>query len=1231
MKIKKVFGWLLLLVIALTLVACDGAGKVNYEELLSTYLLNVSSPLTADFTLDSKLKIGENEYDLKWTSSDECVKIDSEAVDGAYTVTVTRPNEQKEVTLTVELGGVTKEFKFQVNPYDVYDFTGKYVFKQEKTTVSSDFALDTEFEQFGKKCTISWESLDTDYITISDDGKTAQVLGSSVEKNVTLKATFSYNGEISAKRFVVTVYDEMDPMELIDYWYKNTGVSQTLSGYVVVVGTIFSATYNNISLYMIDDSLKAGYYLYRVGCTQEVADKLAPGVHVTVTGTTNTSYSGLMETNAGGQIVVDDDVEKIDIMSTVVDFDSELTSKSPSAVYRQSTLVKLNGWKITEKTKAPTRGATTSILKIERDGVTITVDVSKYLEGYYSPWDADADPKFDAIVAKYGELEVGDYIDITGILGNYNGHQVHVIDADLLVKSSAPNGPSLGAELAGLIESTEIPAKISDSTSIALPAGEGDATVTWALTKESKVAKVENGKLVITPGDKAAKVTLVGTYVNGDFSTAVYYSVTVGVQDNTVKTIAEAKALDKGSEVTVQGTVMATSARGYILYDGTDAVYVYANGSTVDAEKTFAWKAGDTVKVAGKMDYYNVIELVPTESVAVEIEAKAAPDVSLYNSSKVADYVAADKAYPQDYAEFTGVLTVSGNYFNVGWDGVEAQVSLSYLNDDLKAVFTALNEQTVTFRGYTIGHSSNKYLNVMVTEVCGTLPVSVVKLLPNGTEVTVEGKVVALSSRGYVVYDGKDAIYVYAYGSAEAAEKAFFYEEGDYISVTGAKGFYNGAQIVPTSSEYLLEYEEFDGPEAEEIDEAAIRAYVAAENTEFANKLVKVTGKVLINNGYYNVLLSAEGEVQVSLSYLTDEQKAEYENDKEYTIYGWTIGQSSNKYMNIIPCTYIEPLGDYVEVYEEGALYVNLAFTETDCSWGGTQLTFGVNGFNDIKAAVAAATEGQTIYLQSGEYVVVESGGDAFAFDKSLKFVGPNADIPGYVTRRYEDAIIKFGNNTVGATFVNKLEFVGCEVRGNAIGYVAGHLFDSTDTSELISFTNCVLHSSNTFISLEKGTNQEVYVDGCYIHGINQFFVWIRDNTANKFTLKNSLFDAQDCGQVASTYATMMRVRAQAEVKIYHNVFIGDELNNGYFEPSVGPEGSFDVQYNEFRLVTKFIYKFGDNEKITFNNNIYTDGDGEPLLEAPTLEVEGVEVTKDENIFESKEALEAAWLAFTAN
>ena len=1229
MKIKKVFGWLLLLVIALALVACDG--KVDYESLLNTYLLNLQSPLTADFTLDSQLKVGENVYDLKWTSSDECVSIASEPDKGVYVVTVTRPEETKEVTITVELGGAKKEFTFQVNPYDVYDFTAKYIFKQEKTTVSSDFVLDTEFEQFGKKCTISWESLDTDYITISEDGKTAQVLGSSVEKNVTLKATFSYNGEISAKRFVVTVYDEMDPMELIDYWYKNTGVSQTLSGYVVAIGTVFSATYNNISLYMVDDTLKAGYYLYRVGCTQEVADKLAPGVHITVTGTTNTSYSGLMETNAGGQVAVDDDVAKIDIMSTVTDFDNELTSKSPSAIYRQSTLVKLNGWKIVEKTKAPARGATTSILKIERDGIKITVDVSKYLEGYYSPWDADADPKFDAIVAKYNELEVGDYIDITGILGNYNGHQVHVISADLLVKSSAPTAASLGAELAGLIESTEIPAKVSDATSIALPSGEGDATVTWALTKESKVAKVEDGKLVITPGDKAAKVTLIGTYTNGDFSTAVYYSVTVGVQDNTVKTIADAKGLEKGTEVTVQGTVMAVSVRGYILSDGTDNVYVYANGSTVDAEKAFAWKVGDTVKVSGKMDYYNVIELVPTESVAAEINAQEYPDPIKYSSTKVTEYVAADKAYPQDYVEVTGVLSVSGNYLNVTWEGVEAQASLSYLTDDLKAVFTALNEKEVTFRGYTIGHSSNKYLNIIVTEIVGTLPVKVAKLLPNGSQATVEGKVVALSSRGYVVYDGEDAVYVYANGSSVATEKAFFYEEGDYISVTGVKGFYNGDQIVPTASEYLADPTEFDGPEPIEINQEALAQYVSAEATKFENMLVKLTGKVTISNGYYNLVLSEGAEAQASLSYLTDAQKAQYEDGKEYTIYGYTIGHSSNKYMNIIPCTYVEPLGDYVEVYEEGALYVNLAFTETDCSWGGTQLTFGVNGFNDIKAAVAAATEGQTIYLQSGEYVVVESGGDAFAFDKSLKFVGPNAEIPGYETRRYEDAIIKFGNNTVGATFVNKLEFVGCEVRGNAIGYVAGHLFDSTDTSELISFTNCVLHSSNTFISLEKGTNQEVYVDGCYIHGINQFFVWIRTNTANKFTLMNSLFDAQDCGQVTSPYATMMRVRNQAEVKIYHNVFIGDELNNGYFEPSVGPEGSFDVQYNEFRLVTKFIYKFGDNEKITFNNNIYTDGDGEPLLEAPTLEVEGVEVTKDENIFESKEALEEAWLAYLAS
>ena len=97
------------------------------------------------------------------------------------------------------------------------------------------------------------------------------------------------------------------------------------------------------------------------------AAKLAPGVHIVVEGTTNTSYNGLMETNAGGTLTCDGK-DPINVDDMIIPWDDELTSKSPSAIYRTSQLVSLTGWKITEKLNDPARDATKSIFKIERDG-----------------------------------------------------------------------------------------------------------------------------------------------------------------------------------------------------------------------------------------------------------------------------------------------------------------------------------------------------------------------------------------------------------------------------------------------------------------------------------------------------------------------------------------------------------------------------------------------------------------------------------------------------------------------------------------------------------------------------------------------------------------------------------------------------------------------------------------------------------------------------------------------
>ena len=68
------------------------------------------------------------------------------------------------------------------------------------------------------------------------------------------------------------------------------------------------------------------------------------------------------------------------------------------------------------------------------------------------------------------------------------------------------------------------------------------------------------------------------------------------------------------------------------------------------------------------------------------------------------------------YVEYTGTLTINNNYYNVAVEGAsKATGSIQYPQDAIKASLTSGSVIKVT--GYTIGVSSNKYVNTMAVMV----------------------------------------------------------------------------------------------------------------------------------------------------------------------------------------------------------------------------------------------------------------------------------------------------------------------------------------------------------------------------------------------------------------------------------------------------------------------------------------------------------------------------------
>ncbi len=156
-------------------------------------------------------------------------------------------------------------------------------------------------------------------------------------------------------------------------------------------------------------------------------------------------------------------------------------------------------------------------------------------------------------------------------------------------------------------------------------------------------------------------------------------------------------------------------------------------------------------------------------------------------------------------------------------------------------------------------------------------------------EYNVKGNVVATYARGFLVSDGTGVILAYM-GSAQNVAL------GDEVAVKGTTSIYGGFMQFPNSSEvtYLSAGEAYKAPSYQELDAAAMDAYLTAAEI----KPVKYTGTLNISGNYYNVNIdgaeTAIGSIQYPAAGMVDPAL----NGQKVTVYGYTVGVSSKKYVN---------------------------------------------------------------------------------------------------------------------------------------------------------------------------------------------------------------------------------------------------------------------------------------------------------------------------------------------
>lgn len=520
----------------LTLAACNEKANV-----LNSYIFEMDgTTVSEDFTLPATIG-GEA---ASWKSDNAAIQTEKRDSDWLAKVTLPESGDVN-VTLTVTVGKNSKNYTVRVKALDVYDFMNNYVFPKNKATIVDNFDLETSCTYKGKTATIAW-SVEPEYelyIKVIENGTKLEVTPQSTQTQVQIKGTFTYGTESASQSYRMTVYKTLEGLELVNYWYTNTGVSIDMSGYVVAIATSYSEQYGNITFYMVNDDFTAGYYVYRVKATAAVAPKIVPGAHVTVTGTTNTNYNGLIETNAGGTVTVDEDKTAINVNEKVYAIDEEILGNLPSTVYHESRLVSLSNWKVKSVCAEADKkvGDNFTLMTLTKGGVDVDIRISKYMEGAYAT--KKGDPTFDALWKLTETYPANTMVNVKGILSKYKGTwQIIPMAAADMTKSDKAADPAdkkdyAGMKVAAAIEAVKaelVKAKLNDkdgktvrvqsnSEFTLLSAFEG-VTVTYAVEGKSNAVSFNENKLIVKPGNPET-TTIRATYKVGEFEAVQFFFV----------------------------------------------------------------------------------------------------------------------------------------------------------------------------------------------------------------------------------------------------------------------------------------------------------------------------------------------------------------------------------------------------------------------------------------------------------------------------------------------------------------------------------------------------------------------------------------------------------------------------------------------------------------------------------------------------------------------------------
>ena len=154
---------------------------------------------------------------------------------------------------------------------------------------------------------------------------------------------------------------------------------------------------------------------------------------------------------------------------------------------------------------------------------------------------------------------------------------------------------------------------------------------------------------------------------------------------------------------TIEGLVMAASAKSFVVKVGDTFQYVFA-----DAEPGV--KVGDMVSVSGEKSTYNNLPQLTKPQTTIKSSGNAVsyPAPAVLKGADVDSY-----STGLGYVTITGILSKSGNYCNIEIPDSKRTGSIAYATSD----YSSFVGKTIDVTGFFAGISGSNYFNIVATEV----------------------------------------------------------------------------------------------------------------------------------------------------------------------------------------------------------------------------------------------------------------------------------------------------------------------------------------------------------------------------------------------------------------------------------------------------------------------------------------------------------------------------------